>query len=324
MNATIALSGIRLSASNLPLPDVSTWFAWYYQRNIDYAAASNISTDDVAVYSAIQSISSTGTAVEPLTDISLISALGDVQTIANAFVASETAQSDSQSADIVASGGAISSLNAIEITSESEEFTPTGDANGLVDGTELSSEYENIAPIGTANVQIDGLLAETAQESVESTGNGNSSAIVDAVTSFIEPVQTQASAESQIDSIELISAFGEVSAFANEPISVEVSINGISLQVSAANVVATAVSDEIIQLSGNPKRYAANEFKYAKVEIAGISTKISTGAVKAIGSLSISAKANVQSVGIKSQVPTICAEGIMWITDDELMTLLAA
>ena len=324
MNASVTLTGVEVTASNLPLPDVSTWFSWYYQRNIDYAAASNTSTDDVAVSSAIQSISSTGTAVEPLTDISLISALGDVQTIANAFVASETAQSDSQSADIVASGGAISSLSAIEMTSESEAFTPTGDANGLVDGTELSSEYENIAPIGTANVQIDGLLAETAQESVESTGDGNSSAIVDAVASFIETVQTQASAESQIDSIELISAFGEVSAFADEPISAEVSINGISLQVSAANVVATAASDEVIQLSGNPKRYAANEFKYAKVKIDGISTKISTGAVKAIGSISISARANIQSVGIKSEVPTIYAEGVKWITEDELVLMMAA
>lgn len=324
MNASVTLKGIQATASNLPLPDVSTWFAWYYQRNIDYAAASNTSTDDVAVSSAIQGILSTGTALEPLTDISLISALGNVQTIADAFVASETAQSDSQSADIVAIGGAISSLSTVEITSELEKFTPTGGANGQVDGTELSSEYENIAPIGTASVQIEGLFSETQQESIESIGNGDSSAIVDAVASFIEQVQTEASAESQVDSVALISAFGEVSAFVDEPISAEVSINGISLQVLAANVVATAVSDEIIQLSGNPKRYAADEFKYAKVTIAGISTKITTGAVKAIGSISISARANVQSVGIKSEVPTIYAEGVKWITEDELVLMMAA
>ena len=324
MNASVTLTGIEVTASNLPLPDVSTWFAWYYQRNIDYSAGSLVSSGDIVATTYIQDVFTTGDAYSTTNSTQISTEFGSISAYADAVIVYETTQLDSQSADIFANGDATSSLITIEITSESEAFTPAGDANGLVDGTELISEYENIAPIGTANVQIDGLFLEIQPESIESTGNGNSSAIVDAVASFIETVQTQASAESQIDSIELIFSFGEVSAFADEPISAEVSINGISLQISAANVVATAISDKVIQLSGNPKRYAANEFKYAKVKIDGISTKISTGAVKAIGSVSISARANVQSVGIKSEVPTIYAEGVKWITEDELMTLLAA
>lgn len=324
MNANITLRGIQLTASNLPLPDVSTWFAWYYQRNIDYSAGSLVSSGDIVATTYIQDVFSTGDAYSTTNSTQISTEFGSISAYADAVIVYETTQLDSQSADIFANGDATSSLITIEMTSESEAFTPAGDANGLVDGTELISEYENIALIGTANVQINGLFLEIQPESIESIGNGDSNATVEAVTSFIEPVQTQASAERQVNGIELISSFGEVSAFADQPISAEVSINGISLQISAANVVATAVSDEIIQLSGNPKRYVANEFKYAKVTIAGISTKISTGAVKAIGSISISARANVQSVGIKSEVPIIYADGVKWITEDELVLMMAA
>ncbi len=214
MNATIALSGIRLSASNLPLPDVSTWFAWYYERNLDYQADSFVVCSDIVATTYIQDVHS------------------------------------------------------------------TGNAYSTVDGTQISAEFDSIF------------------------GHGD--------------------AQYGIDSVNLLSEFGEVTASAITPVSAEVSIDGILLEINQGNISASILNEEIIQLSGNPKRYAANEFKYAKVEIAGISTKISTGAVKAIGSLSISAKANVQSVGIKSQVPTICAEGIMWITDDELVLMMAA
>lgn len=214
MNATISLSGIRLSASNLPLPDVSTWFSWFYERNLDYSAGSLVSSSNIVATTYIQEVST------------------------------------------------------------------AGDAYSTVDSTQISTEFDSIL------------------------GHGD--------------------AQYGIDSVNLLSEFGEVTGSAITPVSAEVSIEGILLWINQGNVSASALNEEIIQLSGNPKRYVANEFKYAKVEIAGISTKISTGAVKAIGSISISARANVQSVGIKSEVPTIYAEGVKWITEDELMTLLAA
>ena len=214
MNASITLTGIQLTASNLPLPDVSTWFAWYYQRNIDYSAGSLVSSGDIVATTYIQDVFS------------------------------------------------------------------TGNAYSTIDSTEISSEFSSVFGRGDAQYGIEGVALES------------------------EP--------------------GEVIASAITSISADVSIEGILLEINQGNVSASALNEEIIQLSGNPKRYAANEFKYAKVKIDGISTKISTGAVKAIGSVSISARANVQSVGIKSEVPTIYAEGVKWITEDELMTLLAA
>lgn len=203
MNATIALSGIRLSASNLPLPDVSTWFAWYYQRNIDYSAGSLVSSSNIVAITYIQEVSIAGNAYFEL---------------------------------------------------ESQEIT----ASNL--------------PLPDDSTWHDWYYERNLDYSAQA----------------------------------------------------QVSITGISLSIDQQNIRVFVENSEILNLSGNTKRYAANEFKYAKVEIAGISTKISTGAVKAIGSISISARANVQSVGIKSEVPTIYAEGVKWITEDELILMMAA
>ena len=273
MNASVTLKGIQATASNLPLPDVSTWFAWYYQRNIDYSAGSLVSSGETVATTYIQDVSIAGNAYFEIESQEI--------TASNLPLPDDSTWHDwyyERNLDYQADSLVVCSH--IVATTYIQEVSTTGDAYSTVKSTQISTEFDSIF------------------------GNGD--------------------AKYEIDSVNLLSEFGEVTASAITHVSAEVSIDGILLEINQGNVSASALNEEIIQLSGNPKRYAANEFKYAKVEIAGISTKISTGAVKAIGSISISARANVQSVGIKSEVPTIYAEGVKWITEDELMTLLAA
>jgi hypothetical protein len=215
MNATITLTGIQLTASNLPLPDIATWFAWFYERNLDFSAEGN-----------------------------------------------------TESGHIVA-------------TSYAEEITGEGSAFVATNSSEISSEFGSISGLGGGVHLIDGL--------------------------------------------ELQSVAGEVTA--SESVNADISVSGVELTVTQGNVIATATSapaEEILQLSGNPKRYSANQFKYASVKINGIASKITIGNAKALGTVSISATANVQSVGTYLEVPTISAEGILSITEDELVFLMAA
>lgn len=214
MNATITLTGIQVTASNLPLPDASTWFDWYYERNLDFAASAN------------------------------------------------------------------TECSAIVTTSEAESISGTGDALSELIGNELNS----------AIAEIDAL------------GDGNQSLVGQ----------------------DLTVAFGEVVATAVTPVDASVQITGVALVSAVGNVSASAISAEILQLSGNPRRYSAAQFKNNVVKIQGIDAKITTGRVSALGVISISGTAVLQNVGLYSEVQTVSAEGILSISEDELILLLAA
>jgi hypothetical protein len=214
MNATITLTGIQVTASNLPLPDASTWFDWYYERNLDFAASAN------------------------------------------------------------------TECSAIVTTSEAESISGTGDAFLDLIGNELNSAIAEIDALGDSNQALSG--QELALELVE------------------------------------------VSATAVTPVDASVQITGVALVSAVGNVSANAISAEILQLSGNPRRYSAAQFKNNVVKIQGIDAKITTGRVSALGVISISGTAILQNVGLYSEVQTVSAEGILSISEDELILLLAA
>lgn len=214
MNATITLTGIQVTASNLPLPDASTWFDWYYERNLDFAASAN------------------------------------------------------------------TECSAIVTTSEVESISGTGDAFLDLIGNELNSAIAEIDALGDSN---QALLGQ-----------------------------------------ELALELGEVSATAVTPVDASVQITGVALVSAVGNVSANAISAEILQLSGNPRRYSATQFKNNVVKIQGIGAKITTGKVSALGVISISGTAVLQNVGLYSEVQTVSAEGILSISEDELILLLAA
>ncbi len=214
MNATITLTGIQVTASNLPLPDASTWFDWYYERNLDFAASAN------------------------------------------------------------------TECSAIVTTSEAESISGTGDAFLDLIGNELNSAIAEIDALGDSNQALSGQ--------------------------------------------ELALELGEVSATAVTPVDASVQITGVALVSAVGNVSANAISAEILQLSGNPRRYSAAQFKNNVVKIQGIDAKITTGRVFALGVISISGTAILQNVGLYSEVQTVSAEGILSISEDELILLLAA
>jgi hypothetical protein len=203
MNATITLSGIQLTASNLPLPDVATWFAWYYERNLDFSAEAN------------------------------------------------------------------TECSAVVTTSEVESIDATADANAVVD-----------------------TLPQTA-------------------SNLLLP-----------DNSAWFDWYYERNLDFSATASVE--ITGVALVSFVGNVSTNVLDDEIVRLSGNPKRYSANQFKSGNVKLTGIQTKISTGNVKAIGVMSLSVRVALQNVGLSAQIPTILANGVLSISDEEFLLLMAA
>ena len=214
MNATITLSGIELTASNLPLPDASTWFDWYYERNLDFSAG--------------------------------------------------------------------------------------------------------------AQTQPEGLQSDAAIETIEAAGDGLLELIGNELNSAISEIDALADGNQSVVGQDLTAELGEIIVSVTSQINASVEITGVALVSAVANVSASAISSEILQLSGNPRRYSATQFKNNVVKIAGIDAKITTGRVSALGVISISGTAVLQNVGLYSQVQTVSAEGILSISEDELILLLAA
>lgn len=203
MNATITLTGIQVTASNVPLPDSSTWFDWYYERNLDF------------------------------------SALGNTE------------------------------CSAVVTTSEVETISGTGDANAFC--SNLSTTASNL------------LLPDDS-----------------AWFDFYYERNLDFSATARVE------------------------ITGVALVSAVGNVSTNAISAEILHLSGNPRRYSATQFKNNVVKIEGIDAKITTGRVSALGVISISGTAVLQNVGLYSEVQTVSADGILSISEDELILLMAA
>ena len=214
MNATITLTGIQVTASNLPLPDASTWFDWFYERNLDYSASANIVSSHIVATATAETISGTGSA--------------------------ETF------------------INSIQTDTVVSEIAGLGDGNQALTGQELALEL------------------------------------------------------------------GEISVATQDAVNASVQINGIELLSATSNISVKVLNDDILQLSGNPRRYSAAQFKNNVVKIAGIDAKITTGRVSALGVISISGTAVLQNVGLYSEVQTVSAEGILSISEDELILLLAA
>jgi hypothetical protein len=281
MNATVKINGIQVTASNLPLPDVSTWFAWFYERNLDYAASGNIVCSDIVATTYIQDVSAAGNAsIEFLNAESQIE-LGDVLAISESNITLDELE------PLIANTG---SLNYI------------ADSNIRTDDLQLITDIQQISAIGDSYKSVEKITTNTE----------------------FAQIYANAEANVQISGIYTQSTYGDVSASATEVDDGYVSINGIQTTITLGTITAFVENDEVFQLSGTPRRYSADQFKSASVKISGIGSKIQAESLIAFGVISISAFANVQSVGIYAEVPTIYAEGILSISEDELILLMAA
>jgi hypothetical protein len=185
--------------------------------------------------------------------------------------------------------------------------------------------YErNLDFSAAAQIESGGLETTASIEAIEAAGDALSELIGNELNSAISEIDALADGNQLLVGQDLTVAFGEVIATAVTPVDASVQITGVALVSAVGNVSASAISAEILQLSGNPRRYSAAQFKNNVVKIAGIDAKITTGRVSALGVISISGTAVLQNVGLYSEVQTVLAEGILSISEDELILLLAA
>lgn len=213
MNATITLSGIQLTATNLGLPESSDWYAWYTER------------------------------------------------------------------DLQATGGAVSALSGEQITSETSQILVIGTANASLISQFAQSEVQEIDATGGANQQLSGISEQFA--------------------------------------------VGEVSATTVTPVSVTTVLRGITATSSVFSLKANAENDEILRLSGNPRRYSV-QIENANLNLQGIAAKMSASAINASGTTVISNVIRLNVISAPMVAENVTADGILDISDEELTIFLMA
>jgi hypothetical protein len=256
MNATATITGIQLSASNLPLPDVSTWFAWYYERNLDFSADANTASEGAELLSSAEGIDAIGTAIY--------------------------------------------ALNGIEISSEFGSVFGLGNAELSIDGVSVFAELQTITASSAAIVQIDGLFLQSIAESITSLGN----------------------AKISVSGQRIDSSLGEI--FAQGVSDALVSISGVQLSINQGNVFASALNPDVVKVSASSGRYSADTFKSAIIAVRGVTVKIEPSNLNALGVISVNGSVSLQNVGLYSQAQTITSEGVLSISEEELVTFLMA
>lgn len=358
-NALIEIDGIQLTSAIEPITAFATQDATAEITGIELTATAEtisgigngfITIDGIELSSSAEEITASGDGFIEITGIELNSTAkpitangGAVFEVNGIFVTSEfveitasgeatgvsgDATADAEAEEIAAIGDATVEVVGVELTSEIATITAnsTGDITVEITGIELNSEVATITAIAISDgtAEVTGEELESFVEEISAIGGATAETVGQELDTDAEGISANGDAEIDITGIQLVSTAGTVTAFASGAGDAIASVEGVSAQTSLANISATAVSAEIIQLSGNPRRYAPNQFKYATVKLKGISTKIVAGRLKASGVSSIFAVANVQSVGMISEAPTISAEGIFSITEEELIMLLAA
>ena len=184
---------------------------------------------------------------------------------------------------------------------EERDLQATGGATSVLSGEQVTGQTSQISVIGDANVSVIGQSAlSEAQESV-ATGGANE----------------------QLSAISGELSVGEVSATAVTPVSVTTVLSGITATSSVFRLKANAVNDEVLRLSGNPRRYSV-QIENANLNLRGIAAKMSTSGLNADGTTVISNVVSLNVISATSNVANIQADGILDISDEEITILLMA
>ena len=162
-------------------------------------------------------------------------------------------------------------------------------------------QYQGVESIGNAYTQTESQEATSSLGISVVTGTENCSVIISGI-------------ESQ-SGFESIIANGEIYATVN--------ISGLALSATINPVTATEISDEIWS-SGKIQRYPANAFKNSSVKLSGIVAQNSQNDISASGTIQIDATISLNNVVSFSQIANINADGILSISDEEIILLMAA
>ena len=127
-----------------------------------------------------------------------------------------------------------------------------------------------------------------------------------------------------INGIDVVSSYELPLATGESVINAELQISGIELATSISNISASVENPEIWQSSGKIKRYPANAFKNSSIKLPELIANSAQSDIYVSGTVQINATISLYNVVSFTQIADITADGILSISDNELILLMAA
>lgn len=152
---------------------------------------------------------------------------------------------------------------------------------------------------GTGLVSISGIESESAYESADGLGG----------------------AQAETTGAESVTSFGSVIISGTENVSVL--IDGIGISANVGSLEASGESP-VVWSSGKPMRYQANHIKNGKAILSPASAFVSNNTLTASGTTIINATISLNNIVSFTQISNVNATGVLSISDEELIVLLAA
>lgn len=224
--------------------------------------------------------------------------------------------------------------------SASGDFDDAGviNATATVSSVTTTSAFGSVSASGTGNATVSGVALSTTPGSVSASGVQSPSVTVNNASGTISAATiTSSGTESRtasVSGIALTSSPGSVLGIGDG--SAIASVSSASTISSARGITATGTTEGIkgsrkskkklqqFFLPFNPVAITIETNKDARVSVLGATAYANVGECEASGTVSISAKAKIYSIGTVSDAEVLKARGIKNPTDDELIWLLAA
>lgn len=329
-NATANVSGIQSSSSSF--------------GNL------NVTVSDSEIVNGLESVSLVGqlTGYGDAYTLSLgVQSSSDVGSVAISASASRLVSGidiNSANGDLITSGTANYVLDGLNVSSESSGVGYSAQASLSVNGLESLSEFDIVSAVvsdseivnGIEAVSLAGQLSVTcdasySQDSIDSSfefGGLNVTANCDSSIEGFESVCSHngltayGDSSHELSGIESQFGLGELSVIASQSQNADVQLDGISIQSYVGNVNATSESPESMRSGGQIKRYSVDIAIDATIKIGSVVSTSKTGNVFAVGTISTST--SISGVQLESHIDSVNATGILSISDEELIVLLAA
>jgi hypothetical protein len=211
--------------------------------------------------------------------------------------------------------------------------------NGLIENSSINSIFAS----GTSFVNIEGISKQSSFGSISVTVDDSQS--ISGVVSLFDFSKPNAITDSfaNINSVNAAIVISSVDINANCNIgilgqqettnfaqvtasnakNVEIELDGVEVQTQTSEISVSIENPEIWS-SGKIQRYPANAFKNSSVKLSGIVAQSSQNDISASGTVQIDATVALNNVVSFSQVANINADGILSISDDEIILLMAA
>lgn len=226
--------------------------------------------------------------------------------------------------DIGFSAFASAPLSGVEISSFNGSATVTISDSQIVNGIEAVSLAGQLSISGESNHLQSGVGSESNYAPVNASAEANLS--INGISLFASTGETAQSGDSEqaINGVDSQSINGSVSASASQSIDATASVSGYYATSEFGSVNGSSENPEVWASSGQVKRYPANHIVNSVAKPVPVTAKVLISSIYASGSVEINAIASASNVVSFAQVESISADGILSISEDELIMLLAA